>query len=137
VIKVVLDTNILVSALFWNGNPHILFERCCKRDMQSVTSIEILRELHEVLSDSGNFEITSEEIDNFIDVVMETSIVVKPDVKVDVIKDDPTDNKILECAVAGRAKHIVSGDGHLLDLGRCEGIKIMTASEFLKFLDEK
>ncbi len=63
---------------------------------------------------------------------MELAGNVSPTVKLDVIKADPKDNIILECAVAGNADYIVSGDKHLLDLKEFSGIKILKPAEFLR-----
>lgn len=58
--------------------------------------------------------------------------VVLPDaVELDVVKDDPDDNKVLACALAAHADYIVSGDGHLLKLGVFKNIPIVTAKDFL------
>ncbi len=61
---------------------------------------------------------------------------VTPKENVEVIREDPEDNKFLDCAVAGKADYIVSGDQHLLELNEHEGIKIVTASELLKVLSK-
>jgi predicted nucleic acid-binding protein len=53
------------------------------------------------------------------------------------VSDDPDDNRVLECAVAGRADYIVSGDRHLLNLKQHAGIAILTAREFLDGLDQR
>ena len=62
----------------------------------------------------------------------EVAAVVTPETVVHVIQDDPDDNRVLECAVAGRADIIVSGDRHLLKLGANAGIPIVTVREFLE-----
>jgi uncharacterized protein len=56
---------------------------------------------------------------------------VAPDIVIDAVQDDPDDNRVLECAVAGRAGYIVSGDRHLLNLKAYAGIPILTARQFL------
>jgi predicted nucleic acid-binding protein len=63
------------------------------------------------------------------------SKIVEPDIKVDFVKEDPKDNKIIEAAIAGKAKFIVTGDTHhLLPLKKIENIKIVSVKEFLKTL---
>ncbi|MGH9350638.1 MAG: putative toxin-antitoxin system toxin component, PIN family, partial [Terriglobia bacterium] len=57
---------------------------------------------------------------------------VRPDLDLDVVKDDPDDNRVLECAWAGRADYVVSGDRHLLGLASYEGIPIITVRRFLE-----
>jgi len=58
--------------------------------------------------------------------------VIEPLVRLDVVADDPDDNRVLECAVAGRADCIVSGDRHLLRLGAFEGTPILTVRQFME-----
>ncbi|HEX8228447.1 MAG TPA: putative toxin-antitoxin system toxin component, PIN family, partial [Chloroflexia bacterium] len=64
------------------------------------------------------------------------AIFVHPTVPIDAIASDPDDNKFLECAVAGGADYIVSGDKHLLSLGEYEGIRILSPADFLRVLEQ-
>ena len=66
--------------------------------------------------------------------LINNSEIVEPSVKIDIIKDDPDDNKILECAIAGNVDCIVSNDKHLLKLKEFKGIKILTPKEFLSLM---
>jgi putative PIN family toxin of toxin-antitoxin system len=66
-----------------------------------------------------------------------TGNLIHPTMVLDVVSDDPDDNRVLECAVAGRADYIVSGDRHLLNLKQHAGIAILTAREFLDGLDQR
>ena len=61
---------------------------------------------------------------------------VTPEEKIVVIVADPTDNKFLEAAVVGKVNYIVSGDGHLLDLGSFRDIPIITARDFIELLKQ-
>lgn len=63
--------------------------------------------------------------------LLDLGLLVAPDFVLDVVKDDPDDNRVLECAVAGKADYIVSGDRHLLKLKAHAGIPIPTARQFL------
>ena len=130
------DTNILISATFWDGNESRLIERVEEKDVVMVTSPEILDEFRRTLA-KDRFSLTEDEIDDTVSRMSLLAMIIHPRTKVNVVKDDPGDNKFLECAVAGIAKYIVSGDRHLLDLERYKAIKIMAASEFLKLLNEK
>ncbi len=130
-LKVVLDTNIFVSSIFWKrGNPHKVVELVLDKKTHAFTSIEILQELEKILR--RDFEEPDEKIHKQINLILEYATVTKTDTKLNVVKDDPDDNKILECAVSCNADYVVTGDNHLLDLREFRGIKIVTAKKFLE-----
>ena len=129
-IKVVLDTNIFVSSIFWKkGNPHKIVELALDKKILSFTSLEILQELEKVLR--RDFQETEEIIQRQIALILEYSTVVKPSARIYVVKDDPEDNKIVECAISCNADYIVTGDRHLLDVDEYEGIKIVKAKKLV------
>src|SRR3989338_8247037 len=127
--RVVLDTNILISALFWRGNPYNVVLNALKKKYVLYLSQEILNELGEKLR--IKFKFPEDKIRNHIEILRENGKVTKPDVKLDIIREDPDDNKFLECAVSCNADFIVSGDKHLLKIKEFKGIKIVTAKQFL------
>jgi putative PIN family toxin of toxin-antitoxin system len=69
----------------------------------------------------------------FSDRLREQSVIVTTSERVDAVRD-PDDNRVLEAAVAGEAEYIVTGDRDLLDLGSCEGIRIVTPAAFVELL---
>ena len=70
-----------------------------------------------------------------ITVIVQASTIIEPDMKVDIVKKDPKDNIIIEAAITGNAKYIVTGDArHLLPLKKVGNIKIVSVNEFLKKL---
>ena len=98
-----------------------------------VTSPVLLDELDEKLR--AKFEVSPSDAE-LIRLRLEASaLIVEPDFSLAVIKDDPDDDRVLECAVAGKADHIVSGDRHLLKLCAYEGIPIMTARQFMDAIE--
>ncbi len=133
-LKFVLDTNVFVSALMSKrGNPALLLDRVKKSYTLSISK-DILSELKDVIS-REKFGYTEEEVNTFIDAIISFSEIVNPEIEIDVIKADPDDNKILECAVTSGASYIVSGDKHLLDLkeyGKIKIIKPIAALDLLK-----
>lgn len=132
--RVVLDTNILVSALGWkDGNQFAIIRKCFTKELTLIYSSNILEEFEKVVQ-RPHFEFFSEEIDEFISKILEIGEMVQPEEKHTVITKDPTDNIVIDAAVAGKADYIVSGDKHLLDLKKFKGIKILRATEFLKLL---
>ncbi len=126
---VVIDTNVLISSL-WGGNPGKVIELWDKNRFTALISREILDEYLDVLS---RFKAADEDIEQFIMLFMsrEKAAIVKTHAKLSIIKNDPADNKFIECAVYGKANYIISGDKHLLGLGKYNKIKIMTPAEFL------
>lgn len=133
-LKFVFDTNVFVSALISKkGNPALLLDKVGKSYTLFISK-DILSELKDVIS-RYKFGYTDEEVNTFIEAIISFSNIVNPEVEIDAIKDDPDDNRILECAVTSGASYIVSGDRHLLELTEYRKIKIITpkaAFELLK-----
>jgi len=129
--KAALDTNILISALGWKGNPKQVLEKIVKGEIELVISDEQFAELSEVL-EYPKFGFTEEQKGRFKALILELATFIKPLEKINVIKEDPDDNIILECAATGNADYIVTGDPHLLALKEFRGIKIVTAKRFLE-----
>ena len=129
--KVTLDTNILISALGWEGNPKRVFDKIVNGEVELIISDDQFAELSEVLK-YPRFKFTEEQKDRFKSLILEIATFAKPVEKIDVIKRDPDDNIHLEVAVAGKISYIVSGDPDLLTLKEFRKIKIVTAKEFLE-----
>ena len=129
-LRVTADTNILVSGLVYRrGKPYDLLRMALDGTINLSVSQHILDEMAEVLA--RKFYATPEEIAEATLIVRDSARVVAPAVKLDVIREDPADNRILECAVAAGSDYIVTGDKDLLRLGSYDSIKILTVSDFL------
>ncbi len=127
--RVVPDTNIIISAIFWSGKPYRVISRGLKDEYQLVTSPEII---DEVLTKLRNkFQFPEDKIEEQANILMSLFHMIIPTAKVDVVRDK-SDNKIIECAIDGRADFIVTGDPDLLSLKEYKGIRILTADEFFK-----
>jgi putative PIN family toxin of toxin-antitoxin system len=127
--RVVFDTNILVSALaFPGGRGEAALRRIIEQTDQLVLSRPIVDELLDVLA--RKFARDAEELAHVAVFVTELAVVVAPKRRLRVLKDDP-DNRILECALAGRAEVIMTGDKALLALKLYEKIRILTLREYL------
>ena len=127
--RVVFDTNILVSALvFPGGQGEAALRRIIEQTDQLVLSRPIVDELLEVLA--RKFARDAEELAHVAVFVTELAVVVAPKRRLRVVEDDP-DNRILECAVAGRADVIVTGDKALLALKLYKKIRIASLREYL------
>lgn len=128
--RVVLDTNILVSALFWEGNERDLVSRCFSGDLRSVTSPTILSELERVLV--HKFNTPENDVLDYIIEIMAISDIVTPPGELSVVETDPDDDMVLETASIGDADMIITGDVHLLTLNRYEDVDIIGAKDLIE-----
>ncbi len=135
-LKVVIDTNIFVSGvLVEEGNPFVVLKVWKRtRKYQLFVTEEIIQEILTVMK---RLNINADIITDWDKVIRENAIQVVPIRKIKAIKDDPSDNKFLECAVESQADYIVSGDKHLKRLNKFEGIEIINARKFLDILDKE
>ncbi|MDP2238712.1 MAG: putative toxin-antitoxin system toxin component, PIN family [Burkholderiales bacterium] len=128
--KVVFDTNILVSALvFPGGRGEAALRRIVEEQDQLVISKPILDELLGILG--RKFARDAEELAHAAVFLAELGILVKPRQRLRVVKDDP-DNRILECAIAGHADAIVTGDKALLGLREYRSVRILSLRDYLE-----
>jgi hypothetical protein len=131
-LKVVLDTNVIVSGLnFQKSNPAKILKLMTSGEIANFTSRNILDETRRILA--NKFFWTRGEAEA-AEVWLKTfSKSVNPKSRISVIADDP-DNRILECAVEGQADFIISGDHHLTNLENYQGIKIVDPATFLAII---
>jgi uncharacterized protein len=127
--RVVADTNVLVSAIQFGGKPKQLLELAADGHVDLALSEAILDETLRVLRDK--FHRTPEELRESDKQLRVVGRIVTPTERIDAIDADPSDDRILECAVAADAEIIVSGDRHLLSLRRFRGIPIQRVGDFL------
>jgi len=128
-LKVVFDTNILVSALvFSGGRGEAALERIVAARDQLVISQPIIDELLGILS--RKFSRDAGELAHVAVFLSEVGALVKPRQRLQVVADEP-ENRILECAVAGHADAIVTGDKALPDVSEHEGVKIISLRAYL------
>ncbi len=129
--RVVLDTNVLVSAILFGGPPRNVLDLAISGTIHCSLSPPILDELRDVLC-RAKFGFSLEQSLRVIEELHAACDVVDPGDRVRVLTSDPDDNMILECAVSANAAFIVSGDRHLLDLGQYKGIVIVNPAEYLR-----
>jgi putative PIN family toxin of toxin-antitoxin system len=130
-LKVVLDTNIYISAILFGGRCEEILKLAAQRLFHLIVSRQILDEIKSVLKEK--FKWTDRQAAEVIKYIKEIASVVNSDISLHVITKDRSDNKIIECAVASGSDYIVTGDkSHLLSLKEYEGIKIMSPAEFLR-----
>jgi hypothetical protein len=135
---IVLDTNVIVSALLSpKGAPAEIIRRWEADEFELVTSPPLITELKRALTYEQvqkYLKLSPEEIDAFLKRLRTMARIVEPQLTVEVIKEDPDDNRVLECALTGGAGYIVSGDKHLLDLKEYRQIVILNPAGFLAAL---
>ncbi|MBI5874870.1 MAG: putative toxin-antitoxin system toxin component, PIN family [Deltaproteobacteria bacterium] len=127
--RVVFDTNIFISALILPGSSaEKAILKVIKGSDELIISHDIIDEALTVLSNkfSRNREALSRTAVNLAEI----GIIVKPRERISVFQDEP-DNRILECATAGKADAIVTGDKEMLRLGKYKEIKIISLKDYL------
>jgi conserved hypothetical protein TIGR00305 len=134
-IKIVLDTNILISAILFGGNPRKILSLIIDNKIQGFISPFIIFELKEVLRKKFNFPL--EILEELEELIKEKFIIVYPKKTINLIKEVLADNRILECAVEARADFLISGDAkHILKLKEINKTKIVSANEFLEHFNK-
>ncbi len=129
--KVVLDTNVLLSALHFGGTPRAVLEKAIRGEVKLYLSDPILAELLAVLQ-RPKFCYPEEALQAIQTELTTIGYMVRPSMTIKKINADPSDNKILECALEAGADYIVSGDAHLLNLQEYKTIRIVTPAQFLQ-----
>ena len=129
--KVTVDTNFLISATQWDYSvAHKLLKNFILSDVIIFTTQDILDETVEVLE--RDFEYSKSEAKNIIEKILLFAKLIEPNQKIDIIKDDSDDNKVIECAIESSSDYIVTYDRHLLKLKEYKGIKILKPEEIFK-----
>ena len=132
--RVVLDTNILISALGWGGKPERCLELVFEGEVDAYATQDMISELSRVL-EYDRFDFSEDEKRSFLELVVAVLSFAESEIDIDVASD-PDDNIFLECAVCVDADYIVSGDSDLLQLEDYDGVSILTAEEFLDKFDQ-
>lgn len=130
-LRVVFDTNVLVSAIGFGGKPWDCLVLAFVGDIEMVTAEAAIAEFERVLG-YDRLPFTEAERDQYPALIRAEATVVDPDESVQMIDDDPDDDLFLETALEAEADYIVSGDPHLTDLGVFRDIDIISPSDFLE-----
>lgn len=126
--KIVIDTNIVVSGIVFGGKPERLLRLAIKNDVEMCISSKILAEYDEIIARlSAKYPNRPKSIT--LKDLIDSASIVSPTQTVTVCRDND-DNKFIECVLAGKCLYIVSGDADLLDLKAYAGIEIVTVAEF-------
>ena len=138
--KVVLDTNVWLSGVFWQGEAYKLINTLQKNKIEIVVAKEILLEIIKVLNREARFQRFMQNrmvsVEELLKTIVYIGRLITPKIKLDIIKEDPPDNRILEVGVSAKADYIISYDNHLLKLKEYSGVRIVKPKEFLKVLTD-
>lgn len=138
--RAVIDTNVLISGFISRESyPAKLVDGWVEKRFEPVVSEEIIREYREVFARDRFSALGSvEERLKLLDTLLsfEHVVLVSPQERICMVKDDPGDDVFLECAAAGECEFIISGDQHLLKLKQYKNIKVITAKEFIELLKD-
>lgn len=130
-LKVVLDTNVIVSAIIFGGKPKLILNLIQSEKVDGYISRFIIAETCEILRQK--FKLT--ETESVEETIKKSFSFVEPAFSINIIKACPADNKILACALAAKADYLISGDKkHILLLKKIKNIPILSPEQFLKLV---
>lgn len=132
--RVVLDSNVFISAFLFGGPPQRVIEHALAGAVQVCLAFAILDEIRGVLQ-RPKFGLSAERTLAICDEIEALCTMVTPTTRVRAVPEDPDDNRVLECALAAKADAIVSGDAHLLKLHAWRGIAILDPAAMVRVLD--
>ncbi|MEK6852781.1 MAG: putative toxin-antitoxin system toxin component, PIN family [Nanoarchaeota archaeon] len=132
-VRVVPDTNVIISSIFWKGNEHTFIRKGFEGAYILVLSSEIIEEV--VRNLRKKFKFPEDKIKEVVALLYYFCHIIEPKIKLRVVKKDPSDDKIIETAVDGKADFIVTGDEVILKIRNYGNIKILKVREFLNIVD--
>lgn len=131
--RVVIDTNVFISAFIFGGKPLEIIRLLLKGEIEVYISPFIVNEIVRIFREKFAWE--ESKIEEILEMIKTKTIEVYPNFRVSIISGKDDDNRILECALEGKVNCIISGDKrHILPLREFEGIKIVSVNEFLKII---
>jgi putative PIN family toxin of toxin-antitoxin system len=128
--RLVIDTNVIISGLFYGGLPNMLLELVVKNKVKHIASEEIIDEYRKLVKRISAKIGISEKI-TALDYLIPRVEIINPTTKIDICRDFD-DNKFINCAIDGKCKYIISGDNDLLVIRRVANVEIVTVKEFLE-----
>ena len=134
-LRVVLDTNVLVSAVVYGGNPRRVLQAAISGAVDISVSEAIIKEFQEVLQ-RPQFGLSVQFVHNTIAELTSIAEWVVPTKHHHLVDDDPSDDLVLDCAVAAEADYLVTGDDHLLRLKKFGNVKIVNSQAFVEVLKQ-
>ena len=137
--KAVLDTNVWLSAAFWEGEAFKLVSTIQRRKIEVIVTKKILLEIVEVLNKEAKFQKFIKDrklaIGDLLRTITSLGKLIDSKTRLSIVKEHSSDNKFVECAIDGKAEFIVSYDKHLLKLKEYKGIKILSPTKYMRMLN--
>ncbi len=135
-VKITFDTNVLLSALLSEkGASYYLVRLATEHKVTGYTSKTLMEEFKEIVQ--RDYEFPIEKAEQLIGNYVQFLSLVEPDFRLKVVKEDPDDDRVVECAVYSGSNYIVSWDPHLTNLIEINGVKIQNPGKLLETLKEK
>ncbi|MBI2044922.1 putative toxin-antitoxin system toxin component, PIN family [Candidatus Pacearchaeota archaeon] len=137
--RITTDTNVLISSTFWEGASDKIMQKVENKEVELVLSKELISEFTKVL---GYDEIKDKikdknlEVRRSVEKIVSISTIVESSQKFEIVKDDPDDNMVINCAAEGDVDYVVTQDNHLLKIKEFKGIKILNPEEFLEIFEK-
>ena len=135
ILRVTADTNVYISGLNFGGKPRAVLEAARRGEIELALSPPIMAEIARILT--HKFKWPENDLAEISRQLRSFTFPVEPNLLLDVIADDASDNRIIECAVTSSSEYIVSGDAHLIGLKEYAGIRIVNPSTFLNLIRTK
>ena len=135
--QVVVDTNVLISAIFFGGKPELILEAWRTGKLDLLITEEILSEYVDVLHRISE-KYPRVDITKIIPLITKCGILIEPQILNQIICEDPDDDKFIAAALGSLSSIIISGDKHLLDVSGYSGIEMIKPAVFVKkYLSEQ
>ena len=132
-VRVVLDTNVYISGLLWTGMPHTLLRSAETGNLVLIATPAIVEEVREVLARpkfAARITTLNTSVGELTESLLSRVEIIQEPKVAPVVPRDPDDDKFIACAVASRVRWLISGDEHLLSLGRYKAIRLVTPQQF-------
>ncbi|MBS3137713.1 putative toxin-antitoxin system toxin component, PIN family [Candidatus Woesearchaeota archaeon] len=136
-IRIVLDTNIIISAFGWSGNEYNILQKVMNKELLLVLSPEILDEYKRILL-LQRLEFQEDEVEEFISALLEVAELIYPiyNKQSSIAIRDKDDIKFIICAIESKADYIITGDNDLLVIDKYNSIQIISSKNFLETLEK-
>ena len=133
--KIVIDTNVVASAIFFGGRPRELIEKLMLHDLTAYVSQKIVTEYQDTVQRLKE-KYPGKKVPVPLTQIISACSLIEPTTDIQVCRD-PDDDKFIECAVDSKSLYIVSGDHDLLDIEQYHDIEIVTVAEFFRRYEDQ
>ena len=130
--RIILDTNVLVSGLFFTGIPRKILLETKQKKYRIVVSQEIVDEYKKTIDKLTDHFPNIINANMQLELIVLSSYICQPKKLIEPVCADPDDDKFIACAIASKTKIIISGDKHLLDVSGHKGIEVLTPRQFFE-----